>query len=117
MIKSTLDRVVLSHFVLMNSSAHFKQIWIYGSSYESFLVAVVNPNMGALQSWAEENGLTGDFDTICENPKAKAYILSELTNTAKEKKVIPHPVSTYRQQTPLFCSYLDSFNSVLNVYD
>ncbi|XP_016508574.2 long chain acyl-CoA synthetase 4-like isoform X1 [Nicotiana tabacum] len=62
-------------------------IWIYGSSYESFLVAVVNPNMGALQSWAEENGLTGDFDTICENPKAKAYILSELTNTAKEKKL------------------------------
>ncbi|XP_009783796.1 long chain acyl-CoA synthetase 4-like [Nicotiana sylvestris] len=62
-------------------------IWIYGSSYESFLVAVVNPNMGALQSWAEENGLTGDFDTICENPKAKAYILSELTNTAQEKKL------------------------------
>ncbi|XP_015058188.1 long chain acyl-CoA synthetase 4-like [Solanum pennellii] len=62
-------------------------IWIYGSSYESFLVAVVNPNMEALRSWANENGMTGDFDTICENPKAKAYILSELTNIAKEKKL------------------------------
>lgn len=76
-----------------------KQIWIYGSSYESFLVAVVNPNMEALRSWANENGMTGDFDTICENPKAKAYILSELTNIAKEKKVIPCPVSTYIQQS------------------
>ncbi|CAN4108406.1 unnamed protein product [Withania somnifera] len=62
-------------------------IWIYGCSYESFLVAVVNPNMEALQSWANENGMTGDFDTICETPKAKAYILSELTNIAKEKKL------------------------------
>ncbi|PHU09714.1 Long chain acyl-CoA synthetase 5 [Capsicum chinense] len=61
--------------------------WIYGSSYESFLVAVVNPNMGALQSWADENEITGDFDTICENPRAKAYILSELTNIAKEKEL------------------------------
>ncbi|CAN4111461.1 unnamed protein product [Withania somnifera] len=62
-------------------------IWIYGSSYESFLVAVVNPNMGALQSWADENGMTGDFDAICETQKAKTYILSELTNIAKEKEL------------------------------
>lgn len=58
--------------------------------------------MEALRSWADENGMTEDFDTICENPKAKAYILSELTNIAKEKKVIiPYPVSTYIRQSSI----------------
>ncbi|XP_021894818.1 long chain acyl-CoA synthetase 4-like [Carica papaya] len=62
-------------------------IWVYGNSFESFLVAVVNPNKQALESWAEENGISGDFDSLCENPKAKEHILGELTKIAKEKKL------------------------------
>lgn len=62
-------------------------IWIYGNSLESFLVAVVNPNKQALESWAQSNGVTGDFETLCGNPKAKEYILGELTRIAKEKKL------------------------------
>ncbi|KAK1276665.1 Long chain acyl-CoA synthetase 4 [Acorus gramineus] len=37
--------------------------------------------------WAEENGESGDFTSLCENPKAKAYILGELAKIAKEKKL------------------------------
>ncbi|KAL7203208.1 hypothetical protein ACSBR2_016500 [Camellia fascicularis] len=62
-------------------------IWVYGNSFESFLVAVVNPNQQFLECWAEENGVAGDFDTVCENSKAKAYILQELTKIGKEKKL------------------------------
>ncbi|XP_010913603.1 long chain acyl-CoA synthetase 4 isoform X2 [Elaeis guineensis] len=62
-------------------------IWIYGNSFESFLVAIVNPNKQALEHWAEEKGVRGDFAAICENPKAKEYILGELTKAAKEKKL------------------------------
>ncbi|CAA3003466.1 long chain acyl- synthetase 4-like [Olea europaea subsp. europaea] len=62
-------------------------IWIYGNSYESFLVAVVNPSMEALQRWAEANGIAGDFNSLCENPKAKAYVLGELNKIGKEKKL------------------------------
>ncbi|XP_020100489.1 long chain acyl-CoA synthetase 4-like [Ananas comosus] len=62
-------------------------IWIYGNSFESFLVAVVNPNQQALEHWAEQNGVSGDFSTLCENPKAKEYILGELTKTAKANKL------------------------------
>ncbi|KAI3493400.1 hypothetical protein L1887_41789 [Cichorium endivia] len=62
-------------------------IWVYGNSFESFLVAVVNPNKELLQQWAEENGVDGDFCGICENPKTNAYILGELTSIAKEKKL------------------------------
>ncbi|XVF10422.1 hypothetical protein REPUB_Repub07fG0181500 [Reevesia pubescens] len=62
-------------------------IWIYGNSFESFLVAVVNPNMQALERWAAGNGISGDFDSICQNPKAKEYILGELSKIGKEKKL------------------------------
>nr|UBK24467.1 LACS4 [Paeonia ostii]WMY82091.1 LACS4 [Paeonia sp.] len=62
-------------------------IWIYGNSFESFLIGVVNPNKQALEHWAEENGITGDFDSLCENPKAKEYIIGELSKLGKEKKL------------------------------
>uniref|UniRef100_A0A0E0N0T0 Long-chain-fatty-acid--CoA ligase n=1 Tax=Oryza rufipogon TaxID=4529 RepID=A0A0E0N0T0_ORYRU len=62
-------------------------IWVYGNSFESCLVAVVNPNKQALERWAESNGVTGDFATMCEDPKAKEFILGELTKTGKEKKL------------------------------
>lgn len=64
------------------------QIWIYGNGFESFLVAVVNPNMESLERWADENGVTGDFCSLCQNPMAKAYIYQELINVGKEKKVL-----------------------------
>nr|CAN67631.1 hypothetical protein VITISV_035299 [Vitis vinifera] len=62
-------------------------IWIYGNSFESFLVAVANPNQQALERWAKENNISGDFDSLCENPKAKEYILGELSKIGKEKKL------------------------------
>ncbi|XP_044486841.1 long chain acyl-CoA synthetase 4-like [Mangifera indica] len=62
-------------------------IWVYGNSFESFLVAVVNPNKVALERWAAENGVAGDFNALCENPKAKEYMLGELTRVGKEKKL------------------------------
>lgn len=64
-----------------------ESIWIYGNSFESFLVAVINPNREFLESWAEENGALGDFNALCENPKAKARILQELIKTGKENKL------------------------------
>ncbi|OAY69152.1 Long chain acyl-CoA synthetase 4 [Ananas comosus] len=62
-------------------------IWIYGNSFESFLVAVINPNKQALECWAEANGVSGDFAALCENPKAKEFILGELSKIGKEKKL------------------------------
>lgn len=50
-------------------------------------MAVVNPGKEALEQWAKENGITGDFNSVCENPAAREYILGELTKIAKEKKV------------------------------
>lgn len=62
-------------------------IWVYGNSFQSFLVAVVNPNKAALEHWAKENQIDGDFEALCENPKAKEHIVEELAKIAKEKKL------------------------------
>lgn len=51
---------------------------------------MVNPNKDALERWAEQNGVSGDFTSICEDSRAKGYILGELTKIAKEKKVASH---------------------------
>jgi long-chain acyl-CoA synthetase len=63
------------------------QIWVYGNSFESSLVAVVNPNQQSLERWAEQNGTAGSFAELCEHSRAKEHILAELTKIAKEKKV------------------------------
>lgn len=64
------------------------QIWVYGNSFESCLVAVINPSKRAVEEWAEQNGVSGDnFETLCENPKVKKYFIGELARIGKEKKV------------------------------
>ncbi|WVY97221.1 hypothetical protein V8G54_029372 [Vigna mungo] len=47
-------------------------IWVYGNSFESFLVA-------ALEDWAMKNNYTDDFKSVF--PKARKYILDELNST------------------------------------
>ncbi|GMJ15056.1 long-chain acyl-CoA synthetase 4 [Hibiscus trionum] len=69
------------------SASVVDSIWVYGNSFESFLVAVVNPNKQALERWAGDNGVSGDFESICKDPKAKGFILGELTKTGKEKQL------------------------------
>ncbi|KAL0334784.1 UNVERIFIED_CONTAM: Long chain acyl-CoA synthetase 2 [Sesamum radiatum] len=58
-------------------------IWVYGNSFESFLVAVVVPERKALEEWAANNQEKGDFQSLCSNIKARKYILDELNSTAK----------------------------------
>ncbi|KAI7751717.1 hypothetical protein M8C21_004355 [Ambrosia artemisiifolia] len=62
-------------------------VWIYGNSFESCLVAVANPNKQAVERYAEAHNISGDFESLCENPKIKEYILGELTRIGKEKKL------------------------------
>ncbi|RZC74494.1 hypothetical protein C5167_049977 [Papaver somniferum] len=62
-------------------------IWVYGNSFEAFLIAVVNPNKQALERWAEDNGVEGDFYIVCGNSKAKEFIIGELSKIGKEKKL------------------------------
>nr|GMD08699.1 long chain acyl-CoA synthetase 2 [Ipomoea batatas] len=62
-------------------------VWVYGNSFESFLVAVVIPERKALEDWAKNNQETGDFVSLCKNHKARKYILDELNSTGKKHQL------------------------------
>ncbi|CAJ1927296.1 unnamed protein product [Sphenostylis stenocarpa] len=64
-----------------------ESIWVYGNSFESFLVAVVNPSKQALEHWAQENGISMDFNSLCEDARAKSYIIEELSKIGKANKL------------------------------
>ncbi|EXB28672.1 Long chain acyl-CoA synthetase 4 [Morus notabilis] len=108
-------------------------LWVYGNSFESFLVAVVNPNKQALECWAEENHISGDFESLCEDPRAKEYIIGELNKVAKEKKLkgfefikavhlepVPFDIDrdlitpTYKKKRPQLLKYYQ--NAIDNMY-
>ncbi|OAY25468.1 probable CoA ligase CCL6 [Manihot esculenta] len=89
-------------------------IWIYGNSFESFLVAVVIPERQALEDWAATHNVTEDFKYLCKNLKARKYILDELNSTGQKHKLRgfemlkaihlePHPFDMERDLiTPTF---------------
>lgn len=77
--------LVLS-FSLDNIQIMF-QVWIYGNSYKSFLVAFVNPNLEYLKQWAQVNEVTVDVNALCEDPRARNYVLGELTSIGEKEKV------------------------------
>ncbi|KAK1554572.1 hypothetical protein Q3G72_033626 [Acer saccharum] len=63
-------------------------IWVYGNSFESFLVAIVVPDRKALEDWAVNNLQEAvDFKSLCENPKARKYILDELNSTGQKNEL------------------------------
>ncbi|GMY05891.1 probable CoA ligase CCL6 [Fagus crenata] len=62
-------------------------IWVYGNSFESFLVAVVVPDRKALEDWAINHNVTGDFNSLCENLMARKYILDELNDTGHKNQL------------------------------
>ncbi|KAL6213510.1 hypothetical protein ACLB2K_012957 [Fragaria x ananassa] len=62
-------------------------IWVYGNSFESFLVAVVVPDRKVLEDWAAEHNLTDDYKSLCQNLKARKYILDELNNMGQKQQL------------------------------
>ena len=63
------------------------QIWVYGNSFESFLVAVVVPDKIAIEEWAEKNNESGDFVSLCKNSNVRKFVLDELNSEAQKNKV------------------------------
>ncbi|KAF3323763.1 long chain acyl-CoA synthetase 2 [Carex littledalei] len=59
-------------------------VWVYGNSFESFLVGVVVPERKALEDWALLNNVSGSFEELCNYPKARNYVLEEINNTGRK---------------------------------
>lgn len=64
-----------------------EDIWVYGDSFRSSLVAVVNPHEENTMKWAQSNGYKGSFTEICKLEGLKEYILKELAAVSQKNKL------------------------------
>ncbi|XP_022890504.1 long chain acyl-CoA synthetase 1-like [Olea europaea var. sylvestris] len=64
-----------------------EDIWVYGDSFKSMLVAVVVPNQDSIKKWAEQNGHKHSFLELCSLNPLQDYILLQLKLTAERNKL------------------------------
>nr|CAD1822364.1 unnamed protein product [Ananas comosus var. bracteatus] len=95
-------------------------VWVYGNSFESFLVGVAVPERKPLEDWAASNNVIGNFEEICKHPKAKKHILDELNNTGRKHEVVQHIAHTFpagnKELTSDSMSQLKGFEMLKAVY-
>ncbi|KAH7666587.1 long-chain acyl-CoA synthetase protein [Dioscorea alata] len=64
-----------------------EDLWVYGDSLKSMLVAVVAPHEDNTKRWAKANGHVGSFAELCLLNELKTYILSELKQIAQKNEL------------------------------
>ncbi|ONK63175.1 uncharacterized protein A4U43_C07F12180 [Asparagus officinalis] len=64
-----------------------EDIWVYGDSYRSMLVAVVAPHEDNTKKWAAMNGYKGSFADLCALEQLKQCILQELKAISDKNKL------------------------------
>ncbi|XP_010679430.2 long chain acyl-CoA synthetase 1 [Beta vulgaris subsp. vulgaris] len=64
-----------------------EDIWVYGDSLKSMLVAVVVPNEDNTKKWADKNGCKGTFAQLCSLNEFRTYVLSELRVAGERNKL------------------------------
>ncbi|XP_065214083.1 long-chain-fatty-acid--CoA ligase 5 isoform X2 [Planococcus citri] len=65
-------------------SQYVRQIFVYGESLKSSIIAIVIPDVHVVKSWALERGLPNTLSDLCENEEVKKVILEDMTVWAKE---------------------------------
>lgn len=64
-----------------------QQIFVYGDSFQSHLVAVVIPEPASITALAKELSLSNqDIEALCKDPKVKEAYLKELGKVGKDAK-------------------------------
>ncbi|XP_074608164.1 long-chain-fatty-acid--CoA ligase 1-like [Acropora palmata] len=64
-----------------------QQIFVYGDSKKSNLVAVVVPEPDNVKRWAEENYVQGDITSWCNDEEVKKVIFDEMTAEGKKERL------------------------------
>lgn len=68
-------------------SKSVSEIFVYGDPLESFLVAVIVPNMKVLQEMAAENGIKEGLEELLHDKKVKMLVINDLKATGATKKL------------------------------
>uniref|UniRef100_A0A7S0BUG1 AMP-dependent synthetase/ligase domain-containing protein n=1 Tax=Rhodosorus marinus TaxID=101924 RepID=A0A7S0BUG1_9RHOD len=59
------------------------QLWVYGNSFERYLVGIVVPDPDQWKVWAEAHGKEFDLKKLSEDPELKKDVLAELSHKRK----------------------------------
>mmetsp|Transcript_4209 Transcript_4209/g.12034 ORF Transcript_4209/g.12034 Transcript_4209/m.12034 type:complete len:694 (-) Transcript_4209:64-2145(-) len=69
------------------SAKWIAQIWVYGSSFETCVVAMVVPDMDAIKAYKAEKGLTESNADVVARPEVKVMIFADLVATCRSAKL------------------------------
>ncbi|KAG0497966.1 hypothetical protein HPP92_002657 [Vanilla planifolia] len=82
------EYVAAEHLEKVYSSVDIiEDIWVYGNSHRSMLVAVVVPREDNTKKWALLSGLKGAFTELCALKELNEHILEELKLAAEKNKL------------------------------
>ncbi|KAI6694577.1 hypothetical protein NL676_022287 [Syzygium grande] len=68
-------------------TAIVEDVWVYGDSFKSMLVAVVVPHKENTRKWAVANGYPGSFTELCSLNLLKEHILAEFRDIAQRNEL------------------------------
>ncbi|KAM9622301.1 long-chain-fatty-acid--CoA ligase 1 isoform 2-T10 [Trichechus inunguis] len=65
------------------------QVFVHGESLQSFLIAIVVPDVETLCPWAKKRGLEGSLEELCRNKDVKKAILEDMVRLGKDSGLKP----------------------------
>lgn len=65
-----------------------EQIWVYGTSFETSLVAMVVPHVDPLKTWAVRQGISLPYEELCSNSLACEHVLRSLQATGRQQGLV-----------------------------
>ena len=70
--------------IIYGQSPLVSQIFIYGDSARSFLVAIVVADDSGVMCWAKEHGVEKSFEELCESEELKKAMKEDFARLTKE---------------------------------
>ncbi|GAB4841801.1 Long-chain-fatty-acid--CoA ligase 2 (Long-chain acyl-CoA synthetase 2) (Fatty acid activator 2) [Ancistrocladus abbreviatus] len=64
-----------------------EDIWLYGNSFKSMLIAVIVLNEDSVKKWADQNRYEDSLSELCSCDELRDYVLSELKSAAERNKL------------------------------
>jgi long-chain acyl-CoA synthetase len=63
------------------------QVFVYGDSFQTYVVAVIVPKKENVMKWAEDKKIIGSFEDLCQNADLSKDILNEIQSESKRCKL------------------------------
>lgn len=65
-------------------SRYVLQVFVYGESLKSCIVAVIVPDVDVVKCWALENNIPGTLSVLCANSEVRKIILEDMLGHGRE---------------------------------